>query len=53
MAIDKYLNILRSRKVAEIATRNGRMKDVGNKKCITEERGQTANTVALLFALTN
>lgn len=44
MAADKYLNILRSRKVAEIATRNGRMRDVGNKECITEERGQTANS---------
>lgn len=44
MATDKYLNILRSRKVAEIATRNGRMRDVGNKKCITEERGQIANS---------
>lgn len=44
MATDKYLNILRSRKVAEIATRNGRMRDVGNKECITEERGQIANS---------
>lgn len=48
MAADKYLNILHSRKVAEIATRNGRMRDVGNKECITEERererGQTANS---------
>lgn len=44
MATDKYLNILRSRKVAEIATRNGRMRDVGNKKCISEERGQIANS---------
>lgn len=46
IANDKYLNILHSRKVAEIATRNGRMRDVGNKECITEER---ANRQQWLF----
>jgi len=46
MTDDKYLNILHSCKVAEIATRNGRMRDVGNKECITEER---ANCQQWLF----
>lgn len=46
VANDKYLNILRSCKVAEITTRNGRMRDVGNKECITEER---ANRQQWLF----
>lgn len=45
-ANDKYLNILHSCKVAEITTRNGRMRDVGNKECITEER---ANRQQWLF----
>jgi hypothetical protein len=51
MTDDKYLNILHSCKVAEIATRNGRMRDAGNKECITEERANCQQW--LFFGSTN